>query len=144
MLRKPTLKAAAFAAMTLGAYLPSTTFAGVETSTGKESKAVVEETTKSCITGDLGVNFVTKYFSRGINNGDQGVIAQPYVDLYFKIFDGGDTAFINSISLNLGVWASLNDHHLVTPNNNGLGSWQEFDWTPGIAVTLLKNLTVTT
>src|SRR5438067_12380168 len=37
MLKKPTLKAAAIAAMTLGAYLPSTGFAGVE-ATSKEIK----------------------------------------------------------------------------------------------------------
>ena len=140
MLRQTTLKAAITAALVLGAYLPSS-FAGVETS-GKETKSVVEEAQKSCITGDLGVNFVTKYFSRGINNGDQGVIAQPYADLYFKIYDGGDS-FINSVTINAGIWSSLHSHPVSTTNTN-VRNWQEFDYTPGIAVTFAKNFTLTT
>ncbi|MEA3189252.1 MAG: hypothetical protein QOD99_3082 [Chthoniobacter sp.] len=142
MLRKPTLKAAAIAAFTLGTCVTATVFAGVETPV-KESKAVVEETAKSCITGDLGVTFVTKYFSRGINNGDQGVIAQPYADLYFKIFDGGESAFINGVTINASIWSSLHSHHTGVPNDTVSG-WQEFDYTPGIAVTFLKNFTLTT
>lgn len=140
MLRKNTLNAAAFAAVTLGAYLPSTSFAGVETS-AKETKAVVEETTKSCITGDLGVNFVTKYFSRGINNGDTGVIAQPYADLYFKIYEG--EGFINTVTVNASIWSSLHSSHKGVPNDT-VNAWQEFDYTPGIAVAFAKNFTLTT
>lgn len=143
MLKKPTLKIATLAALAIGTYLPATTFAGVETA-GKESKApVVEEATKSWITGDLGVTFVTKYFSRGINNGDQGVIAQPYTDLYFKIYDGGDKGFINSITINASIWSSLHSHTDGVPNEN-VRNWQEFDYTPGIAVTFAKNFTLTT
>lgn len=111
---------------------------------GKEAKNLVEETKKSCITGDLGVTFVTKYFTRGINNGDQGVIAQPYADIYFKVFDGGESAFINGITVNMSVWSSLHSHHLNPSNGNGLAAWQEFDWTPGIAIQFLKNFTLTT
>ncbi len=130
-------------AMTIGALLPAAAFAGTETS-GKEAKNVVEEAQKSCISGDLGVNFVTKYFSRGIDLEDQGVIGQPYADIYFKVYDGGDSAFINSITLNASVWFSLQSHRPFASAHNTLAAWYEFDYTPGIAVTFLKNFTLAT
>jgi hypothetical protein len=120
---------------------PAVSKAGTAVSDGKASKAMVEEVTKSCITGDLGVNVVSKYFSRGINNGDQGVIVQPYADLYFKLYDGN--GFINTITLNLGIWSSLHSSHVGVPNNT-VSAWQEFDYTPGLAVTFAKNFTLTT
>ncbi len=143
MLKQTTLKIAATAAVLLGAYLPSSSFAGVETAGKTTKNPVVEEATKSCITGDLGVTFVTKYFSRGINNGDQGVIAQPYVDIYFKVFDGGESAFINGVTINASAWSSIHSHPVSTANNN-VKNWQEFDYTPGIAVQFMKNFTLTT
>lgn len=125
--------------------LPGTLLAEAGTmSTGKESKPVVEPemAKQSCITGDLGVNFVTKYFSRGINNGDQGVIAQPYADMYFKIYDGGDTGLINSVTINASIWSSIHTQVQGDPSST-TKNWQEFDYTPGIAVTFLKDFTAT-
>lgn len=139
--------AAAFlgAAAVTGSFCPSLQ-AGTDTvassSDGKAAKDLVEEVKKSCITGDLGVTFVTKYFSRGIELEDQGVIGQPYADLFFKVYDGGDSAFLNTVTVNLSVWNSLHSHH---PGNlSTTASWYEFDWTPGIAVTFAKNFTLTT
>jgi hypothetical protein len=134
------LAAVALAAVTA---TPAASLAGTASTTdGKASKEMVEEVKKSCITGDLGVTFVTKYFSRGIDLEDQGVIAQPYADLFFKVYDGGDTGFLNTVTLNLSVWSSLHSHH---PGNlSTTAAWYEFDWTPGISVTFAKNFTLTT
>ena len=146
MLKLHKMKFAAVAALALGVLIgaPTLSKAGTEVSgtDGKEGKSLVEETQKSCITGDLGVTFVTKYFSRGIELEDQGVIGQPYADLYFKIYDGGDTAFINNVTVNASVWSSIHSHH--PGNTSTTPAWYEFDWTPGIAVTFLKNFTLTT
>jgi hypothetical protein len=123
-----------------GMILPSSVFAGTE------SKAVVTQApATSAITGDFGVNFVTKYFSRGIMQGgptyyaDQGAIAQPYADLYFDLYDG--TGFLNKIVLNLSIWSSLHSH--TTGVVSTCRSWEEFDYTPGVAVTFAKNFTLT-
>jgi hypothetical protein len=53
-------------------------------SSGKESKPVVEISERSCITGDIGINVVSQYVSRGVIFENQDAIIQPYADLYFK------------------------------------------------------------
>lgn len=113
--------------------LPGTVFAGAE------SKAVVETTTKSAITGDLGVNFVSEYISRGAMQENQGVIAQPYLDLYFALCEG--EGFINKVTLNLCFWSSLHSHHPGVVSTTP--AWYEFDYAPGVSVTFAKNFTLT-
>lgn len=106
---------------------------------GTESKAVVETTTKTAITGDLGVNFVSEYISRGAMQENQGVIAQPYADLYFALYEG--EGFVNKVTLNLGVWSSLHSNHPGITSTTP--AWYEFDYTPGVSVTFAKNFTLT-
>ena len=115
--------------------LPASLFAGTET----VGKSVIEETKKSCITGDLGVNFVSKYYSRGALNENQGVIAQPYADLYFSLYEGA--GFINKVSLSLGIWGSVHSHHPQVASSTK--AWYEFDYTPGVSVTFAKDFTLT-
>lgn len=121
-----------------GILAPASLFAGTQ------SKAVVETTTKSIFSGDLGVNFVSEYISRGVMQENQGLIAQPYADLYVSLYEGTD--FINKVQLNLGVWSSFHDKHTgagaVGPKHRT--AWYEFDYTPGIAVTFAKDFTLTT
>ena len=118
-----------------GMLLPASLFAGTE------SKAVVETTTKSVITGDLGINFVSEYISRGAMQESKGVIAQPYADLYFALYEG--EGFVNKVTLNLGVWSSFQDKHTLSPANARVRDWYEFDYTPGVSVTFAKNFTLT-
>src|SRR5947208_1067244 len=84
--------------------LPALSFAGTEASTAKE-KTVVEKAKESCITGDIGINVVSQYITRGVVLENQGAILQPYMDLYFKFYEGD--GFINKASLNVGVWDSF-------------------------------------
>ncbi|HEY5893771.1 MAG TPA: hypothetical protein VIT91_11120 [Chthoniobacterales bacterium] len=97
----------------------------------------------SAITGDAGVTFVSKYFSRGIVQEDQGVIAQPYADLYFRLYEGD--GFINKVTLNIGLWSSIHSHKLPTVDGGSSTSeaWYEFDYTGGFSVTFAKYLTAT-
>ena len=116
----------------------ATTHAGT---TGKEMKSVVEKVKESCITGDLGVNVVSQYISRGLVLENQGAIAQPYADLYFKLFSGD--GFLNAISLNLGVWSSWHDRHTDAAIGSTTRGWYEFDFTAGLSFTFAKNFTLT-
>jgi hypothetical protein len=118
-----------------GILLPASVFAGTE------SKAVVETTTKSIITGDLGVNFVSEYISRGVIQEKQGVIAQPYADLFFSVYEG--TGVIDKVTLNLGVWGSFHSNHPFAKQGSDVSSWYEADYIPGVSVTFLKNWTAT-
>lgn len=130
MVKSHIIKIAAVVAMSF----PLVASAGVKAkASGKESKAVVEEVSKSCITGDLGVNFVSEYVYRGVALENQGLITQPYLDLYFSLYKGD--GFVNSVSLNLGLWSSLHSHK---------NHWYELDATAGISVGFAKNFTLTT
>lgn len=124
--------------------LPLVASAG-ETVAGKESKQLVEEVKKSAISGDLGVNIVSQYVSRGVIFEDQGAILQPYADLYFTVYEGD--GFLNSIKLNLGIWSSFHsnktDAGLVSGGGTSTRNWYEFDFTPGVSFTFAKNFTFT-
>src|SRR4051812_16446544 len=85
--------------------LPAFSYAGQEV---KETKEVVEKCKESCITGDLGVNIVSQYISRGVIFENQGGIIEPYADLYFKLYEG--EGFMNKVSLNLGIWNSFHSY----------------------------------
>ncbi len=119
--------------------LPTVSWAGTASS-GKESKPVIEQVKESCITGDLGVNFVSEYISRGLVLENQNVIAQPYADLYFKLYSGD--GFLNKISLNLGVWSSIHGH-VQAPPGSTTPNWYEFDYTIGLAFTFATDFTAT-
>jgi hypothetical protein len=132
---------AAFAAASLMA--PASIFAGTDTS-DKETKSVVQPTEPSAITGDLGVNFVSQYLTRGFVQENQGAIGQPYLDLYFAVYTAKDTDFINKVTLNLGLWSSIQDKKTGATAGNTVKDWYEFDYCPGVSVTFLKNFTLTT
>jgi hypothetical protein len=115
--------------------------------TGKETKKVETVEEKSWISGDLGVTVVTKYLSRGVTLENQGLITQPYADIYFKLFES-ESGFINKVSLNLGIWSSIHSEHTDAGVATGSGSsttrsWYEFDYTVGLATTFAKNFTFT-
>ena len=122
--------------------LPAISFAGTAS---KDYKPVVEKCKESCITGDLGINIVSQYVSRGVIFENQSAILEPYADLYFRLYQG--EGFINKVSLNLGIWNSFHSRHTdagaVSGGNPTTPAWYEFDFTAGVAVTFAKNFTFT-
>jgi hypothetical protein len=135
------------AAAMLGLSGLSTAFAGTETtgtSDGKESKAVTPPCPVSYITGDFGVTFTSEYISRGIVEADQtkGVIAEPYLDLYIKLYTG--TGFIDAVSAQLSFWADIGSNHTTASPGSTVRDWYEFDWDPGVSVTFLDKFTLLT
>jgi hypothetical protein len=128
------------AACTLTLALASSSFAGTA-APAKESKIIKEVCKESCITGDIGFGVVSEYISRGVVNENQGFIAQPYLDLYFKLYEG--EGFINKVSLNLGLWSSIHSEKTFASPGTALPAWYEFDWMPGMTVTFAKNFALT-
>jgi hypothetical protein len=129
------------AAALLGLSGLSHAFAGTETADGKEAKQPAAPCPVSYITGDFGVTFVSEYDSRGIPQPAQwkGVIAQPYLDLYIKLYSG--TGFINSVSAQLSFWSDVGSNH-DTATNADARDWEEFDWDPGFSVTFAQKFTL--
>lgn len=134
------------AAAMLGLSSLSTALAGTETAApGKETKAVTPPCPVSYITGDFGVTFTSEYDSRGIPQPQQwkGVIAQPYLDLYIKLYSGdANSWFINSVSAQLSFWSDIGSNHSTSPAGSTTPDWYEFDWDPGISVTFAQKFTL--
>ena len=133
---------AAACALTLAAVgFTSTSLAGTGEKEAKATKEIKETIKESCITGDIGLAVVSEYVSRGVVLENQGFIAQPYLDLYFKLYEG--TGFFNKVSLNAGLWSSLHSDKRTAAPGTSLAAWYEFDWTAGLAVTFAKKFTLT-
>jgi hypothetical protein len=115
----------------------------------KDGKTPIEQTQESCITGDIGINQVSQYVTRGVILENQGSISQPYADLYIRVYKGADTDILNKVQLNIGTWDSF--QHRRTDEGSAEGhpgisstpNWYESDFTGGITATLFKNLSVT-
>jgi hypothetical protein len=132
------------AAAMLGVSGLSTAFAGTETAApdGKEAKQPAAPCPVSYITGDFGVTFVSEYDSRGIPQPKQwkGVIAQPYLDIYIKLYSGN--GFINSVSAQLSFWSDVGSNHETAAADATAKDWEEFDWDPGVSVTFAQKFTL--
>ena len=57
---------------------------------------------------------------------------QPYVDLYFKLYEG--EGFLNKVSLNLGLWSSINSRKTDAGAVSG-GKGATRSWVPPEKVT---------
>ena len=144
MVIKNSLKTAVLGAVVaLGATVlaPTSGFAGVEASDGKKQVVAPEAPVQSWITGDIGDTVTNEYISRGIVLENQGVINQPYLDLFFKVYEG--KGFINSVSVQLSFWSSIHTKSRFAGAGSTTKNWYEFDWDPGITMTFLKNWTYT-
>jgi hypothetical protein len=131
----------ALCALALGSFgFASTIFAGDDDTAGKETKAIQETVKESCITGDIGVTIASEFINgRAIVLSDRGVAAQPYLDLYFKLYEG--PGFINKITFDLGLWSDISSQ-TIHPNSS-VRNWVEFDYTAGFTVTMAKNFSAT-
>ena len=117
---------------------PAISFAGT---TGKDMKAVIEKCKESCISGDLGINVVSQYVTRGVIFENQGAILQPFADIYFRLYQG--EGFLNKVSLNLGIWNSFHSKHTDAASGSTTPGWYESDFTAGLSFTFAKNFTFT-
>jgi hypothetical protein len=80
-----------------------------------------------------GVDFTTAYFFRGYNQEDQGVIVQPYANLYLKLVDS--EAF--KTTFYVGTWNSLHSEHTAAAGT-GPDAWYESDFLTGVDLTFGK------
>lgn len=76
--------------------------------------------------GSMGVDLTTAYFFRGILQEDQGVIAQPWIELGYDIGDLGGG--LHDGELVFGLWNSLHDG----PTGGAGGPWYESDFYIGL------------
>jgi len=149
------------AAAMLGLSGVSNALAGTETAApGKDTKTVTPPCPVTYITGDFGVTFTSEYISRGLVLQDKGTIAQPYLDLYIKLYSGDANSWgINSVSAQLSFWSDIGSNLYTAQGALGapegfvasvhphtkadsVPDWYEFDWDPGISVTFAQKFTL--
>jgi hypothetical protein len=90
------------------------------------------------VSGSLGVTFTNEYLFRGIPQENRGVIAQPWVELGFRLHDGGSSDLVRSVDLTTGIWNSLHDG----PTGGTNGAWYEADVYAGLSAHLGDRWTV--
>jgi len=132
--------------------LPTLSFAGTTAKgdAGSCKSCSANKVAESAITGDLGVNVVTSYYSRGILQAtNRSANFQPYLDLSLKAYEGD--GFLNKAVFGLGLWGNLTSSNFTkSPRQGGFiqaagtnnSSWTETDVTPSVALTFGK-LTLT-
>jgi hypothetical protein len=59
------------------------------------------------VKGALGLGFTTQYFFRGIQQENQGVIFQPWVEVGWDVHESTET--VRDVDLTFGLWNSLHD-----------------------------------
>ena len=81
-------------------------------------------------TGEFGIDFTTQYFFRGLQQENQGIIAQPWLQLGYELYEGTDS--VRGLDLTLGLWNSLHDG----PTGGSGGIWFESAFHVGLQARL--------
>jgi len=80
-----------------------------------------------------GADFSHAYFFRGIKQERSGIVAQPYMDMTFSLFEG--TEGFNCVTFTIGQWNSL---HTGPSGNDGpamnVAAWYESDFYTGFGI----------
>ena len=73
-----------------------------------------------------GMDFTTAYFFRGILQERNGFIWQPYAGINFKLFEGGDDSFVDSLIFSVATWNSVHSNKTLA-SGSGPTNWYESD-----------------
>ena len=99
---------------------------------GSVPPVVAAQPSPSRISVATGADFSHAYFFRGIVQERSGVVAQPFFEVSFNLFEG--TEGLNNVSLTVGQWNSL---HSGPSGSDGppanVGAWYESDFYTGVS-----------
>lgn len=84
------------------------------------------------VSGSFGIDFPTAYFFRGIQYENQGLIAQPHLELLYPLTEANDAR--PKFDLVMGTWSSF--HTGPTGVGGGNIAWFESDFYLGLATQL--------
>ena len=89
------------------------------------------------ISFSAGIDFTNAYFFRGLKQGNEGFISQPYAELSASLFDAPDAQGLTAVSFTIGGWNSL---HTGPSGSDGpaqnVRSWYESDFYTGFGLTI--------
>lgn len=87
----------------------------------------------------LGMDIYSKYYFRGIIQEDQGVIAQPWAEIGFALYENEEAAAFNSLSFSVGIWNSFHSEQ-TGANSAGPDIWYEADLYASIGFGIIGDL----
>ena len=96
---------------------------------------------ESRLSGILQLDLTNAYFFRGILNERDGLIAQPWAELYVSLYSAEDGA-IRNVTLGAGVWTSIHSEETLAADSPE--SVYETDLYPLLSVGFANGLTLTT
>jgi len=100
-----------------------------------------EEEPSSRFSGAFQLDITNVYFFRGLLQERDGLIAQPWAELYFDAYSS-ETGFIRNVTLGAGVWNSMHSRETLASDEPG---WiYETDWYPLISIGLPQGFTLST
>ena len=119
-----------------GGWRPARRFLGATTAValvgGFLTGSAIAQSNSGKASFSTGADFSHAYFFRGIRQERSGIIAQPYMDMTFSLFEG--TQGLNSVTFTIGQWNSL---HTGPSGNDGpasnVAAWYESDFYTGFA-----------
>jgi hypothetical protein len=95
----------------------------------------------SRFSGVIQADFSNAYYFRGILQEKDGVVAEPWGELYFNLFSSEDF-FIRDVTIGGGVWASFQTEN--TGASDSPNSLYETDWYPLLSMELPAGVSLTT
>lgn len=104
-----------------------------------EAPPMVEPNT-GAISLDLGVDWVSQYIFRGIQQQNSGLILQPDMRVTAALYDGED--LLSSLDVYTGIWASVHSDSLPATNANK--PWYEVDYSLGAVAGLGEDFVLDT
>ncbi|MFY9342994.1 MAG: hypothetical protein WAT39_10925 [Planctomycetota bacterium] len=114
------------------------------------SPAVNQAPPARAIRGASGLDTGSMYFFRGMLQEDQGIIAQPWVELGTTLIDGPEHTGPDTLDLTFGLWNSLHDGPTGSsgPRTGGPGAagslWYESDFYVDLAARFGERLDLAT
>ena len=99
---------------------------------GFPSGSATAQSNSGKVSLSAGTDFSHAYFFRGIAQERSGIVAQPYMDMTFSLFEA--TEGLTSVTFTIGQWNSL---HTGPSGSDGpaanVGAWYESDFYTGFA-----------
>ncbi|HZN41538.1 MAG TPA: hypothetical protein VFD82_22220 [Planctomycetota bacterium] len=90
------------------------------------------------VSGRMGLSFTSHYYFRGILQENQGIIAQPWLEVGYGLYEGKDT--FRNLGLTFGLWNSLHDGPTGTGGGNTM--WYESDFFIELSADIGERLSV--
>lgn len=109
--------------------------------------AVAQDEATSPFSGIVQLDVTNAYFFRGILQEREGIIFQPWAELYYSVFSSED-GFLRDVTVGAGMWSSFHSERTLA----GLGTdggdqnqwWYEADYYPLVSMEFAGGVSLTT